>query len=93
MFVRIRLPIGQPHPALLVIDRAIGSDQGLKFVYVVDAENKVEYRRVETGSLESDGLRVITKGLKPTNWSSSAACSKFVRTWQVKGERDRHALS
>ena len=49
MFVRIRLPLGQPHPALLVIDRAIGSDQGLKFVYVVDAENKVQYRRVTTG--------------------------------------------
>ena len=63
--MRIRLPIGQPHPALLVIDRAIGSDQGLKYVYVVDAQSKIEYRRVETGSLESDGLRVITKGLKP----------------------------
>jgi multidrug efflux system membrane fusion protein len=46
MFLRIRLPIGQPHPALLVVDRAIGSDQGLKFVYVVDAEKKVRYRRV-----------------------------------------------
>ena len=40
MFVRVRLPIGKPHPALLVIDRAIGSDQGLKFVYVVDAKTK-----------------------------------------------------
>ena len=49
MFVRIRLPIGQPHPALLVIDRAVGSDQGLKYVYVLDAENKVQYRRVTTG--------------------------------------------
>ena len=38
MFVRIRLPIGQPHPATLVIDRAVLSDQGLKYVYVVDAE-------------------------------------------------------
>ena len=63
MFVRIRLPIGQPHPALLVIDRAIGSDQGLKFVYLVNAEGKVEYRRIETGPLQSDGLRVVTKGL------------------------------
>ena len=43
MFVRIRLPIGQPHPALLVIDRAIASDQGLKYVYVLDADNKVQY--------------------------------------------------
>jgi len=65
MFVRIRLPIGLPHPALLVIDRAVGSDQGLKFVYVLDAQNKVEYRRVTTRSLQSDGLRVIESGLKP----------------------------
>jgi multidrug efflux system membrane fusion protein len=66
MFVRIRLPIGQPHPAILVIDRAVGSDQGLKFVYVIDAENKVQYRRVSTGALQEDGLRVITEGLKPS---------------------------
>jgi multidrug efflux system membrane fusion protein len=65
MFVRIRLPIGQPHPALLVIDRAIASDQGLKYVYVVDAENKVQYRRVGIGALQPDGLRVVTEGLKP----------------------------
>jgi membrane fusion protein, multidrug efflux system len=65
MFVRIRLPIGQPHPALLVIDRAIGSDQGMKYVYVVDTENKVQYRRVTTGPLQDNGLRVIADGLKP----------------------------
>jgi membrane fusion protein, multidrug efflux system len=65
MFVRIRVPIGQPHPALLVIDRAVGSDQGLKFVYVVGPDNKVEYRRVTTGALQPDGLRVIEDGLKP----------------------------
>jgi multidrug efflux system membrane fusion protein len=64
MFVRIRLPIGQPHPALLVIDRAIGSDQGLKYVYVVNKDNKVEYRRVTTGALQDDGMRVILSGLK-----------------------------
>jgi multidrug efflux system membrane fusion protein len=68
MFVRVRLPIGQPHPALLVIDRAIGSDQGLKFVYVVDADHKLQARRVTTGALQEDGLRVITKGLEPDDW-------------------------
>ena len=46
MFVRVRLPIGQPHAAMLVIDRAIGSDQGLKFVYVV-AKHLVEKRTVD----------------------------------------------
>ena len=68
MFVRVRLPVGQPHAALLVIDRAIGFDQGLKYVYVIDAEHKVQYRRVKTGPLEEDGLRVITEGLKPDDW-------------------------
>jgi multidrug efflux system membrane fusion protein len=65
MFVRIHLPLGPPHQALLVIDRAIGSDQGLKYVYVIDGQNKVQYRRVMTGALQPDGLRVITDGLKP----------------------------
>ncbi len=65
MFVRIRLPIGQAHKATLVIDRAIGSDQGLKYVYVVDAKNEIQYRRVTPGPLQEDGLRVISEGLKP----------------------------
>jgi multidrug efflux system membrane fusion protein len=59
MYVRIHLPIGQPHPALLIADRAIGFDQGLKFVYVVDNENRVQYKRVTPGSLQEDGLRVV----------------------------------
>jgi membrane fusion protein, multidrug efflux system len=73
MFVRIRLPIGQPHQALLVIDRAISSDQGLKYVYVIDAQNKVQYRRVTTGPLEDNGLRVIESGLKPEEWVAVGA--------------------
>jgi multidrug efflux system membrane fusion protein len=63
MFARIRLTIGQPHDALLVIDRAVGSDQGITFVYVLDKDDQVQYRRVTTGPLEDDGLRVIDKGL------------------------------
>lgn len=65
MFVRVRLPLGQPHPATLVVDRAIASDQGLKYVYVVDTENKVIYKRVKVGMLEDDGLRVVESGLSP----------------------------
>ena len=40
MFVRVRLPIGQPYRALLVPEQALGTDQGQKFVYVVDDQNK-----------------------------------------------------
>jgi membrane fusion protein, multidrug efflux system len=59
MFVRVHLPIGQPHSALLVIDRAIGSDQNLKYIYTMGADNKIQQRTVQTGVLEPDGLRVI----------------------------------
>jgi membrane fusion protein, multidrug efflux system len=67
MFVRIRMPIGEPHSALLVIDRAIQSDQGLKFVYVIDAQNKAQSRSIRTGALQEDGLRVVT-GVQPNDW-------------------------
>jgi RND family efflux transporter MFP subunit len=50
--------------ALQVAEQALGTDQGDKFVYVVDADNKVKYQRVKTGSL-IEGLRVITEGLQP----------------------------
>jgi multidrug efflux system membrane fusion protein len=87
MFVRIRLPIGQPHQALLVIDRAIGSDQGLKYVYVLDAENKVQYRRIGTGSLQSDGLRVITSGLQPDDWVVVGGLPQIRPRMQVRAEQ------
>jgi multidrug efflux system membrane fusion protein len=67
MFVRIRLPLGEPHQALLVIDRAIMSDQGQKKVYIVDAENRAQEARVTTGTLQEDGMREITTGLKATD--------------------------
>jgi multidrug efflux system membrane fusion protein len=65
MFVRIQLPVGPAHPALLLSDRSIGSDQGMKFVYVIDAQKKVQYRRIKPGALQDDGLRAIDEGLKP----------------------------
>jgi multidrug efflux system membrane fusion protein len=68
MFVRVRLPIGKPHDALLVIDRAIGSDQGIKYVYAVDAKNTIEQRRITTGALQEDGLRVIDSGVNLDEW-------------------------
>jgi RND family efflux transporter MFP subunit len=77
MFVRIRLPIGPPHPALLVIDRAIQSDQGQKYVYVVNADSKTEYRQVVTGALQEDGLRVISSGLKADDWVVVGALQQF----------------
>jgi membrane fusion protein, multidrug efflux system len=87
MFVRIRLPIGQPYPALLVLDRAIGSDQGLKYVYVLDADNKVQYRRIATGALQPDGLRVIAEGLKADDWVVVGALPQIRARMQVQPDR------
>jgi membrane fusion protein, multidrug efflux system len=67
MFVRIRLPIGQPYKARLVLDRVIQSDQDRKYVYVLDANNKAQYRQVTTGALQRDGLRVI-EGVGADEW-------------------------
>jgi RND family efflux transporter MFP subunit len=62
-FVRVRLPLGAPHQALLVAEQAIGRDQTQKYVYVVNPDRVVEYRRVKVGRLY-DGLRELTEGLK-----------------------------
>lgn len=64
LYARIRLSSGQPQPRLLIDDRAVGTDLGNQFVYVVDAQHKVEYRKVDTGPL-AYGLRVVDSGLKP----------------------------
>jgi multidrug efflux system membrane fusion protein len=85
MFVRVRLPIGEPHPALLVSDKAIGSDQGLKYVYVIE-QNKAVYRRITTGALEPDGLRVITEGLKPGEWIAVGALQQIRPNMPVQTE-------
>ena len=87
MFVRVRLQVGDPRPALLVVDRAIGSDQGLKYVYVLDAENKAQYRRVETGPLQDDGLRVIESGLNPDDWVVVGAIQQLRPGSQVEPDR------
>ena len=62
MFARIKVPIGDPHRAILVSERALGSDQGQKFLYVVNAKNEIVYRPVQVGLL-NNGLRVIDSGL------------------------------
>jgi RND family efflux transporter MFP subunit len=63
-YLRVRVPFDQQQNALLVPDVALGSDQAGRYVLVVNGENTVEQRKVQTGPLEGD-LRVIESGLKP----------------------------
>jgi RND family efflux transporter MFP subunit len=62
LFVRVQLPLGQPHEGVLVAEQALGSDQGQRFVFVVGSDGTAEYRRVEVGRAHG-GLREITSGL------------------------------
>jgi RND family efflux transporter MFP subunit len=66
-FVRVKLAVGEPTPTLLVTERAIGTDQGRKYVLVVNDKNAVEYREVQLGPL-ADGLRAVASGLTPGEW-------------------------
>jgi RND family efflux transporter MFP subunit len=71
MFVRMRLPISNPRPALLIPERAVGTDQGDKFVYVLNQDNKIEQVKIKLGQMH-DGLRVVEKAgardLLATDW-------------------------
>ncbi len=63
-FVRVRLGHAKSESAVLVAERAIGTDQSKRFVLVVGADNKVAYRPVTLGA-EVDGLRIVSAGLEP----------------------------
>lgn len=64
LFARVRVPVGDKYQAVLVPERAIGTDQGQKYVLVVNDKNVVEYRAVKLGRL-FDNLRAIQEGVKP----------------------------
>ena len=61
-FVRVRVAAGPMHEAILVTDRAVGTDQGSKYVLALDDQNFVGVKPVELGP-EVEGLRVVRSGL------------------------------
>lgn len=73
LYARVRLSLDDPQKTLLIPERAVGTDQGQRFVFLVDAENTVIYRKVVPGQMHegmisiSEGLttsdRVITEGM------------------------------
>jgi RND family efflux transporter MFP subunit len=100
LFVRVRIPYGKPHEALLLPEKAILRDQKQKFVYVVNSvinektrekEDVVEYRQVKLGPL-IDGMRAIESGIKPEDWiivngMQRARPKAVVAPHEEKGER------
>lgn len=63
-FARLRMGQARTEKAIAVAEGAIGTDQDRRFVMVVGDDDKAAYRAVKLGGL-SNGLRVVTDGLKP----------------------------
>ena len=66
-YISVVMPYDDVKNAVLVRDASIGTDQLGKYLYVVDASNQVEYRRISVGNLVDDTLRLVTSGLEPTD--------------------------
>ena len=62
MFANLRILAGAPEQALVVPDVAVLSDQGYKYIYVVDAESKVQPRSIDIGRAHGPS-REVKKGL------------------------------
>jgi multidrug efflux system membrane fusion protein len=63
LFAHIRVPLSARHAAVLISERAIGTDQALKYVLTLTPTNTVSYRTVELGPIV-EGKRVVRTGLK-----------------------------
>jgi RND family efflux transporter MFP subunit len=71
LFARVRVALAEPTPATLVADRAILSDQSLKYVLVVNKSKDNVAERVDvtiSDRVQESGLRAITAGLKGDEW-------------------------
>lgn len=66
LFVRVRIPARPVRDAILVDERAIGTDLGGKYVYLVGDSSVVDQRYVTIGYTTDDGMALITQGLDGT---------------------------
>jgi RND family efflux transporter MFP subunit len=64
LFARVQLVGSNEYDAILIDDRAVNTDQNQKYVLLLGADNKVEYRKIKLGRV-IDGLRIVREGLKP----------------------------
>ena len=78
LFARVQLLGSAEYDAVLIEDRAVGTDQSQNFVLVLGADNKLEYRAVELGR-SFEGLRIVRKGLEGRRRSSSISGLQRVR--------------
>ncbi len=103
LFVRVRLPIGNPHSALMVPEKALGSDQGRKVVFVLKPKTDKDGRPAKTDKGEPlytalnrdvgnvgvlrDGYREVEKGIEPGDWVVVAGMQKLRNGGDALAER------
>lgn len=63
LFMRVRLPIGTPRKAVLVPEQAVGTDQGRRYVYVVNENDEAVYRPLPKVGILTDGMRVVDEAI------------------------------
>lgn len=76
MYATVHMPYATEPAALLVLDRAIGTDQLGKYLYLVDDSNRVVYTPIEVGGTYRDSLRIVNEGI--------AADSRYVTSAMLK---------
>ena len=64
-FGRVRVPMSQLRPTMLVPDAAVVTDQSVKMLFTVAPDGTVEPKTVELGPVTDDNLRVIRSGITP----------------------------
>ena len=64
-FGRVRVPMSQEKPTMLVPDAAVVTDQSVKLLYTVTADGTVVSNPVELGQVTDEGLRIIRSGIAP----------------------------
>jgi RND family efflux transporter MFP subunit len=96
LFARVRVPLSDRHPALLVQEQAIGTDQAQKFVLALTPTNTLVYRQVQLGGVV-DGRRIVREGLEGNEEIVVNGLAKvrsgMVVAAQAQGDRGRNLAS
>ncbi len=88
-FGRVRVPMSQLRPTILVPDAAVVTDQSVKMLFTVGPDGTVVPKPVELGPVTDDNLRVIRSGSPPTTRSSSMGCCARGRAPRSRRRRAR----
>ncbi len=63
MYANVRLGTAQPQSVMLIPERAVGTNQDKKFVYVINENDEVSYHEVTLGA-HHEGNRIVLSGLQ-----------------------------